>query len=225
MRAIRQGLREERAPPLVTKENGHDPGEGSQIAAHGHQGIEAPACTGTTIASISGALKGRSANSPGPGRRPQSWVNNHKTPPFFSFRFGAQRAKPKGEKSQTRASTKPRSNAARKGARPHGPTSTEVIPERVRPTPGMRLQLQRSRAPTSTEGRHVGDDRKDPLVASTGPRSVERGKNAMSDIVVDLKRRFNGAALSRARKVRPRFLASAATRCFNGAALSRARKG
>jgi hypothetical protein len=46
MRAIRQGLREERAPPLVTKHNRHDPGEGSQIAGHCHHIMLNPVCAG-----------------------------------------------------------------------------------------------------------------------------------------------------------------------------------
>ena len=114
---------------------------------------------------------------------------------------------------------------------------------------GQRGKLQRGRALTSAEGEvdsfcsHVA------LEASTGPRSHERGRSRGQPRDCPASVRFNGAALSRARKEpvttatsqprkrlqRGRALTSAegastqsehhpSHRGFNGAALSRARK-
>ena len=85
-----------------------------------------------------------------------------------------------------------------------GPRSHERgRPARVRSIARSHPVLQRGRALTSAEGFCIRRAFGVPRPASTGPRSHERGRLLPQVPPPPLLRRFNGAALSRARKVRP----------------------
>ena len=63
------------------------------------------------------------------------------------------------------------------------------------------VTLQRGRAQSSADGAAGADQVLHAAVASTGPRSVERGWVRCCSIMSEVSTRFNGAALSRARMV------------------------
>ncbi len=84
--------------------------------------------------------------------------------------------------------------------------------------------LQRSRARASAESRWTSTRHDRRQIASTEPRSCERGEGIPRPCACSRTGRFNGAALVRARRARQRRDAPARRSCFNGAALVRARR-
>ena len=90
--------------------------------------------------------------------------------------------------------------------------------------PRAPISLQRSRVPKNAESAEHDVIRSLLLIASTEPRSEERGKSLAGQTLGLPRGRFNGAAFRRTRKGKDYSHALSASNRFNGAAFRRTRK-